>query len=175
MPERCSISLSIQADDKVTHTSCFASIFFAFFDFRFSTFTFTHCASTLWSSCSLSGALITVSETRGFFFGFFDWEGAGADEGEEGRFIVAVAVLDFGSFIIRSREFDSGCMRLVDQIRSIHLPWAVVTLTPTLTIQNVTFPLEPNGSKASPATASGTSPVVTFRTSTSPPSSSPID
>jgi len=47
-----------------THTSSFASGFLAFFDFRLSTF--SHCASV----SSPSGAVDSVTETRGDFFCF---------------------------------------------------------------------------------------------------------
>jgi hypothetical protein len=53
--------------------------------------------------------------------------------------------------------------------------WAGDILTLTLTIQSATSPLVQNGSKTSPGIAQEISLMATFRMSTSPLSSSPID
>jgi hypothetical protein len=96
------VSLSIRTgDDMETHTSSFASDFFCFLDFRFSTF--THRAST----GSPSEGTISDSETRGSVFCFFE----GAEEDEEGRFM-AVAFWELksliGPHVPNSRPYHDG-------------------------------------------------------------------
>ena len=121
------MSLSIRTgDDMETHTSSFASDFFCFLDFRFSTF--THRAST----GSPSEGAISDSETRGSVFCFFE----GAEEDEEGRFM-AVAFWELESLYQSTRAKLSSLSR-----------WAVDTLTLTLTIRSTTFRRVQSGSNA---------------------------
>ena len=132
------------SEDMETHTSSFAFIFLCFFDFRLSTF--AHCAS----AGSPSGGICSESEV----FSFFE----GADEDEEGRFMV------------KCRAYRRTCLAL-SSIR----PWEADILTHTRTIQSTTSRLAQSGSRTSPETAQETSLVATLQMLTSHLSSLPTD